>query len=93
LYSVKVSGGQRALAIMLSPHAEEKLRRLTEVGITKEKVMETILRPDKVEPSYYGRKIAQSTLTDELVLRVVFEERDKNILVITIYPGERRRYE
>ena len=69
------------------------MRRLTEIGITKEKVMGTILRPDKVELSYYGRKIAQSALTDTLVLRVVFEERDKNIFVITFYPGERRRYE
>lgn len=44
------------------------MRRLTEIGITKEKVMGTILRPDRVELSYYGRKIAQSALPDTLVL-------------------------
>ena len=79
--------------IRFTPHAEQKLLRLAKVGITKEKVIEAIKNPDKRVDGYWGRKIAQSSLTDELVLRVIHEEINNEILVITIYPGERSRYE
>ena len=71
----------------LFSNAEEKTTRLAKLGITKEKVLETLSHPEKVELGYRGRKIAQHTLDHRLVLRVISEERDKNILVITIYSG------
>lgn len=73
-------------------HAEEKLLRLVKVGITKEKVMETLKHPEKVLQGYLGRKIAQGNLTAALILRVVYEETEEGILIITAYPAERRRY-
>ena len=73
-------------------HAEEKLLRLVKVGITREKVIETLKKPEKVLEGYSGRKIAQRTLTSDLVLRVVYEESEEGILIITVYPAERRRY-
>ena len=79
--------------IELSPHAKEKLERLTNVGIAQEKVFKTIRNPESLAAGYFGRKIAQSTLTEDLMLRVVFEETDNNILVITLYPAKRQRYE
>ena len=79
--------------IRFTEHAEQKLSRLAKVGITKEKVIEAIKNPEKRRNGYLGRKIAQSSLTDELVLRVIHEEINNEILVITMYPGERRRYE
>jgi hypothetical protein len=42
---------------------------------------------------YYGRKIAQGLLSENLILRVVYEESEGEITVVTVYPGERRRYE
>jgi len=39
----------------------------------------------------YGRRIAQGLLTGELMLRIVYEENEK-ILVITVYPCRRERY-
>jgi len=33
------------------------------------------------------------TLTNEVVLKVVYEEMDNKVLVITIYPAKKRRYE
>ncbi|MCK4733663.1 MAG: hypothetical protein KAT65_14510 [Methanophagales archaeon] len=47
------------------------------IGVTKKKVLEIIEKPEKVVNGYFGRKIAQGLLSEE----------------VTIYPGERMRYE
>ncbi len=79
--------------ITLSPHAIEKLKRLVQIGVTQEKIAKTVLNPESVASGYLGRKIAHSSLSDELLLRVVYEETDNSILVVTMYPAKRRRYE
>lgn len=63
------------------------------VGVTKEKILEIIENPEKVVNGYYGREIAQDLLGEDLILRVVYEKSRKGIIVVTVYPGERRRYE
>jgi hypothetical protein len=79
--------------IEFSPHAKEKLKRLVSVGVTADKAIDTIMQPESLTLGYFGRKIAQSILTNELLLRVVYEETDNSILVITLYPAKRQRYE
>ena len=79
--------------ITLSPHAKEKLKRLVRIGITESIAIDTIKQPENVALGYFGRKIAQSSLTDELLLRVIYEEMDNSILVVTLYPAKRHRYE
>jgi hypothetical protein len=79
--------------VNLSPHAKEKLKRLVKIGVTEDKAVKTIRNPESLILGYFGRKIAQSRLTDELLLRVIYEETDNNILVITLYPAKRQRYE
>jgi len=60
--------------IRFTPHAKEKLARLSKTQITEEKVIKTIQNPESLTSGYFVRKIAQSTLTPELVLRVIYEE-------------------
>lgn len=84
---------RKKVPIRLTPHAKEKLKRLTKLGVTKKKVVQTVRNPDKLVAGYLGRKIAQSSLSPHLVLRVVYEETDNKVLIITMYPGERRRYQ
>jgi len=79
--------------ISFTLHAEDKLLRLARMGITREKVLEAIRAPEKIFKGYYGRKVAQNVFSSDMVLRVVFEETEDEIIVITIYPAERRRYE
>ena len=74
-------------------HAEDKLKRLTKLGVTKENVIGFVQHPGKVISGYYGRKIAQVYLREDLILRIVYEESEQEIIVVTVYPGERRRYE
>jgi hypothetical protein len=71
-------------------HAEEKLKRLMSLGVTKEKVLEIVRNPEKI---VYGlwKKNCTRFINCELMLRVVYEENEK-ILVITVYPCRRERY-
>ncbi len=80
------------MQIRFTQHAEEKLTRLTGVGVTRDKVKKTVIKPDKLEQGYAGRKIAQSGLSSDLILRVVYEQTEEEILIITVYPGRQRRY-
>ena len=78
--------------IRFTPHAEEKLTRLRDLGVTKEKVIQTVENPISVVSGYRGRKIAQGHLSGKLILRVIYEEYEDEIVVVTVYPAERRRY-
>jgi len=67
------------LKVRFTLHAEDKLSRLTELGITKEKIVEAVKKPEKTYKGYQGREIAQVTLTSSLVMRVVFERLEEEI--------------
>jgi hypothetical protein len=81
-----------AVELRFTLHAEEKLSRLSKEGVTRSKVIQIIENPEKIMAGYSGRKIAQGPLTGDLLLRVVYEEMGKDVLVITLYPAERERY-
>ena len=66
--------------VVFTLHAEDKLKRLMKIGVTKEKVLKISENPRNVV-GYYGRKIAHGLLS---------EESEGEIVVVTIYPGERR---
>jgi hypothetical protein len=80
--------------IRFSNHAQLKLRVLANHAVTIDSafVMETIRSPDKLETGE-DKLIAQKRLNDNLVLRVVYREFSAFILIITLYPGRRSRYE
>jgi hypothetical protein len=76
-------------------HARAKFALLQRYGfeITMDQVTETVLNPDKVFLQSGGRYIAQKTITERHVLRVVYREEGEARTVITFYPGRRERYE
>lgn len=78
--------------VEFTPHAKDKLRRLSGLGVTAEKVVEILKNPEDVSSDYFGRRIAQSSISRRLALRVMYEEKDNRVLVITLYPCERGRY-
>lgn len=84
-----------AKKIVYGSHAEEKFEILRRHGfvVSKRQVRETLQRPEKVEEGFRGRKVAQRGISDKHVLRVVYEEKQKEIGVVTFYPGRRSRYE
>lgn len=83
------------MGISFTDHALTKIEILKNHGweISRQIVEDTIKEPDIIETGYKGRKIAQKRLTDRHVLRVVYEEKDEKITIVTMYPGRRSRYE
>ncbi len=81
--------------IKFSEHSKLKIDILERHGIivNKELVESIINKPAKTEVGYKNRKIAQGSLDAEHVLRVIYEESNDEILIITLYPGRKDRYE
>ena len=81
--------------IRFSEHAQLKIEVLASHGIAIEPnfAIETVRSPDKREIAGEDKLIAQKRLDEKLVLRVVYREFNAFILIITLYPGRRSRYE
>jgi len=78
-----------ATKIRITKHAK---RRMKIYGISKREVVQALQEPNVLLDGHSGRKIAQKRL-NSYVLRVIFEERDKEVVVITVYRARRERYE
>jgi hypothetical protein len=68
-------------------HAEE--RRIKR-EISQESIIETIIHPDKIEPSWENRSIYMRIFFDrdleqKMLLRVAIEETQDEIIVISVY--------
>jgi len=83
------------MKIHFSDHCLTKIDILKkhEINIEKKFVEEVVLNPEGTEKGYKGRMIAQKTLDESHVLRVVYEKKKDDILIITIYPGRSQRYD
>ena len=81
--------------IRLSDHAKQKIEILAnhEIALNLNLIIETVRSPDVLETGEYNKLIAQKCLNENLVLRVVYREFTAFILIITLYPGKRYRYE
>ncbi len=84
-----------AKKIVYGTRAEDKFEILKRYSfvVSKRQVRETLRSPEKIVRKDLGRKIAQRRISETHVLRVVYEEKQKEIRVVTFYPGRRSRYE
>jgi hypothetical protein len=80
--------------IRFSDHARLKMEVLAShaVSIDRDFIVETVRSPDKIAIEE-DKFIAQKRWDENLVLRVVYREFNAFILIITLYPGRRSRYE
>jgi hypothetical protein len=65
---------------------------MKEYDISENELLVAITQPDKVVRGRRGRKIAQKALNRHLI-RVVYEEAEDLIIVVTAYRARRERYE
>lgn len=61
--------------------------------VTEEIVIQTVSKPERLERSRNDRFIAEKTLDEGHLIRVIYEIRDEEIVIITFYPARRSRYE
>lgn len=76
-------------------HAKRKFKILQEHGlkITKKQVENTVNDPETILEGKRNRFIAQKSLDNEHLLRVIFEKENGKFKIITFYPARRDRYE
>ena len=81
--------------IAYTTHAKDKFALLARYGfeVTPDQVEDTLSNPERIIPQTGGRFIAQKSITQQHVLRVVYREENKKRMVITFYPGRKERYE
>ena len=81
--------------IIFTAHALEKfdILRRHGVDISQTRVREIILAPEQTDRDALGNPIAQGRLDETHILRVVYRIEENKRIVITFYPGRRRRYE
>lgn len=81
--------------IKYSDHAIDKINLLKKHGffVKRSFVENAINEPERKDPGYKDRYVVQRVFDEDHVMRVVCEEYPDYILVITIYPGKRKRYE
>lgn len=80
--------------IHFTKHAIEKFAILKERGFTvsKNKVAETVTKPDSIDRSRHPLVIAQAMFDKNHVLRVVYKEEYGVKIIITFYPGRKNQY-
>jgi len=74
--------------IVFHPYA---LYKMNMRNLSRSTVLETVTHPYSVIDGKYGRRIAQKVQEDHLV-RVVFEEHEDHLLIVTAYPSNQKRY-
>ncbi len=81
------------MRIRFTRHAREKMQLLARYGfhVTEDMVVETIRSPARVD--LRGEQfLAIRPIDEKYALRVVYETRGSEIVVITLYPVRRDRY-
>lgn len=80
---------------MVSRHAKEKFQVLARrrLYISEGAVKEVITESDSVGMGDKGRFIAQKAINERHALRVIYEKKENEIVVVTFYPARRRRCE
>lgn len=81
--------------IRFTNHALNEIREERERGfdVSEELAMEILLRPAQLVPARDSRMFAQSPIDDRHLLRVLFEEENEGLVIITVYIGVRQQYE
>lgn len=81
--------------IKFCDHALNKFEILEKHNFYVEKnaVKKVVLFPERVMPGSKGRRIAQRKIDEEHLLKVIYEEIEAGIEIITFYPVRRERYE
>jgi len=81
------------MKIIFTKHAKEKFQILKEQGfiVKLKQVLDTLKNPDLIDHSRLPLLIAQKSIDQEHVLRVVFKKENNIIKVITFYPARKRK--
>lgn len=83
------------MEIIFTKHANEKFEILKKYSafIARQKVIEILEHPEQRDYSRNPLIIAQGTLNQSHVVRIVYRIDQGKIVIITFYPGRKSQYE
>ena len=83
------------MEVIFTNHAKAKFEALRRHGflLTWKQVRDAVKNPDAIRRGKGRRIIAQKTLDERYVLRVIYEKVNELVRIITFYPARRERYE
>ena len=83
------------MKVVFTSHARQKILILSRHNctISEEEVKKTIEDPDSLKGGMNNRMIAQRAVDEEHLLRVIYEKRGDDIVIVTFYQARRERYE
>ncbi|OGY33299.1 MAG: hypothetical protein A3C02_00385 [Candidatus Andersenbacteria bacterium RIFCSPHIGHO2_02_FULL_45_11] len=83
------------MLLRFTKHAQEKFAILKKHSflVTRRQVTNAVLKPDLIDHSRLPLHIAQKTIDDTHVLRVVYKREGRIKVIITFYPGRKSSYE
>ena len=81
--------------VVFTQHAEKKLLLFHRHGFkfSKQEVEDIVKTSARIRLGYASRKVAERIISEEHLLRVIFEEFPRQLKIITMYPARRERYE
>lgn len=81
--------------IRFTNHALDEIREERERGfdVSEELAMEILLSPSQLVSARGRRMFAQAPIDERHLLRVLFEEEEGGLVIITVYVGAKRQYE
>ncbi len=83
------------MKLIFTKHSSEKFEILKQLGwkITREQVKTVVQKPRWVGKSRFGQKTAMNLVDDQHILRVIFDQENGRIKVITFHIARRGKYE
>jgi len=77
---------------VIKAHARSRLEREKAYSVSEETLVEIVKKPDEVVKGEGNRLIAHRVLDQTYILRVVYQESESEIEIITFYRAKRKRY-
>ena len=77
---------------VIKAHARTRLEREKVYNVSEETLIETVRKPDEVVKGKGNRLIAHKILDETYILRVIYQEFESEIQIITFYRAKKRRY-
>jgi len=78
--------------VIVKNHARERLEREKVYNVTEEALIQIIREPDEIVSGRGNRLVAHKVLDEDYILRVVHEELEHEVQIITFYRAKRERY-
>ena len=78
--------------VVVKAHARERLEREKVYNVNEEVLIEIVRKPDEVASGKRNRYIGHKVLDENYILRVIYEEFEDEIQIVTFYRAKKKRY-